>query len=145
MSRGDARWLSRTRVSGLAGSCSRQLTHEHVYLYNQSWTFWGILRRRRAGSSRTAYPVPKAVSLIRNLPGRYSTGTPRSSSTLPARWDSRSSQRASAFSFVRNLDRANAGRNIHARSCVYTLQVYGTSQQGQVVYGVPRIPSHSVK
>lgn len=67
MSRGDAR----SRVSDLAGSCSRQLTHEHVYTYNQSWTFWGILRRRRAGSSRVVYPVPKAVSLIRNLPGRY--------------------------------------------------------------------------
>lgn len=31
MSRRDARWLSRTRVSDLAGSYSRQLTHEHVY------------------------------------------------------------------------------------------------------------------
>lgn len=34
MSRGDARWLSRTRVIDLAGSCSRQLTHEHVYTIN---------------------------------------------------------------------------------------------------------------
>lgn len=132
MSRGDARWLSRTRVSDLAGSCSRQLTHEHVYTISLG-RFGVYCVVGEQGLRGQPIRCPKRSRSYGIYLG--GTGTTRSSSTLPARWDSRSSQRASAFSFVRNLDRANAGRNIHARSCVHTLQVYGTSQQGQVVYG----------